>query len=406
MASVSVKLRQSSVPDRAGKIYFQVFHNGTTCQVRTPYKLFSQEWDVRQQTVVLSTDHPSERFHYLKSIRKALEIDLERFELIIISLYQSQRNYTAADIAKRFWQHEEANDFLSFIVRTIEQKRTAGKSSLAAKYQTTLNSLQRFLSNRTLTFEGLNRTLLQEYESWMLEQSLCRNTTSFYMRNLRALYNQAVDQGLCEQTHPFKGVYTGIDKTTKRALTASEVQQLKEQPLPAKSAEEFARDLFLFSIYTRGMSFIDIAHLQKSNLQHGYLVYARKKTGDPLKIRWMSCMQELVDKYSRPHSDYLFPILQPTDDESKRRLHYANCLHRVNRKLKQMGRAFGFQFPMTTYVARHSWASIAKNEHVHIATISEAMGHHSETTTAIYLSELNSSVVDQANDVVLKAIGC
>ena len=117
------------------------------------------------------------------------------------------------------------------------------------------------------------------------------------MRNLRAIYNRAVNEGLVVQRNPFKHVYTGIDKTVKRAVPFKIIKMIKELDLSFEPQLELARDIFLFSFYTRGMSFIDMAHLKKSNLQNGILTYSRKKTGQRLTILWEELMQEIVDKY-------------------------------------------------------------------------------------------------------------
>ena len=151
------------------------------------------------------------------------------------------------------------------------------------------------------------------------------------------------------------------------------------------------------------MSLIDIAQLKKSDLKDGYLAYSRKKTGQQILIHWESCMQALVDKYNIPASPYLLPVFYVHNQESRK--HYQSVMHLVNVHLKRLGKKLGFPIPLTTYVARHSWASIAKSEQVSLEAISEAMGHHSEKTTRIYLKSFEHSLVDQANWAVLRAIG-
>jgi len=228
------------------------------------------------------------------------------------------------------------------------------------------------------------------------------NSSSFYMRNLRAVYNRAVEKGLTSQRFPFKHVYTGVDKTVKRAVSLKVIKRIKEMDFSMNSTFDFARDMFLFSFYTRGMSFIDMAYLKKKDLANGILSYRRRKTGQQLFIRWEKCMQEIVDKYDNSLSEYLLPIIKPMKGDE--RTHYQNAMYLINRKLKEIGKMTGVQLPLTMYVARHSWASVAKNKNVPISVISEGMGHDSEMTTQIYLASLDTAVVDRANKMILKSL--
>lgn len=164
-----------------------------------------------------------------------------------------------------------------------------------------------------------------------------------------------------------------------------------------------ARDMFLFSFYTRGMSFIDMAYLKKTDLRNGVLSYRRSKTGQTLSVQWESCMQQILDHYpSRGDSEYLFPIIRHSLSDKRRQ--YKNSLARINRNLKELGRVIGLSAPLTMYVARHSWASIAHSEGIPLSVISEGMGHDNEKTTQIYLASLEHSVVDKANRKILKLV--
>lgn len=237
------------------------------------------------------------------------------------------------------------------------------------------------------------------YEHHLRALGLCPNTTSFYLRNLRAIYNRAVEQQLMPQRNPFKYVYTGIDKTVKRAVPIAVILRLKQLDLVAEPSLDLVRDLFLFSFYTRGMSFVDMAFLRRSDLRQGVLTYRRRKTNQQLLIRWDPLMQAIVDKHARESSPYLLPIIQHPEKDTWKQ--YQTMSHYVNRKLKQLGERVGMTIPLTTYVARHSWATIAKEKNIPLSIISEAMGHDSERTTRIYLATLDLSGVDNANQLIL-----
>ena len=222
------------------------------------------------------------------------------------------------------------------------------------------------------------------------------------MRNLRSIYNKAVDEGMAPQGNPFRRVYTGVDKTVKRAVSADVIRLIRDIDLRLHPALDLARDLFMFSFYTRGMSFVDMAYLRKSDLRNGILSYRRRKTNRQLFVKWERQMQAIVDKYSTGDSPYLLPIIKNVDTDLRRQ--YQNASHFVNTKLREIGVMLGLSMPLTAYVARHGWASIAKSKQVPVATISEAMGHDSETTTRIYLASLDTAHVDRANHLVLSAI--
>lgn len=285
----------------------------------------------------------------------------------------------------------------------IGQLRQIGKLRTVERYSITMNSFQRFLGEgKEVPLRKLDFTMVMKYEMFLKNTGICPNTSSFYMRNLRAIYNRAVDEGVTEQHHPFKHVYTGVDKTVKRAVPLKTIRQIRDLDLSASPLMDWARDLFLFSFYTRGMSFIDMSFLKKKDLQNGVLSYRRKKTGQQLFVKWEKPMQEIVGKYDMTDTPYLLPIIKSNGIDEWRQ--YVNSVHLVNVKLKKIGERLGLSIPLTTYVARHGWASIAKNKNIPVSIISEAMGHDSEKTTRIYLASLDTSVIDKANNLILKSL--
>ena len=402
MASTTIKFRASSVSGKQGTLFIQVIHQRVARRVSTNYKLYPEEWDATTQMVALSGKHRPERSHYLRAVQQALHRDAARLQLIILALDQSRKPYHANEVVARFMKREPSDDFPQFAESVIQRKREEGQRSLATKYRAALNSLCRFLEGRPLSFEDMDAALMLSYETHLRNRGLCPNTTSFYMRNLRAIYNQAVRQGVTTQSHPFARVYTGVAKTVKRALSAREFQRIRAAELAPNSAAELSRDIFLFIFYACGMSLIDIANLKKTDLQGDYLTYCRQKTGQQIRIHWEPCMQQLVNKYQRTDSPYLFPLIAtPGADEARQ---YQNRIHLINHYLKRLGQRLGLSSKLTSYVARHSWASIAKSQNVPVAAISEAMGHTSERTTRIYLKWFDNTQVDLANQKVLNAI--
>ena len=305
--------------------------------------------------------------------------------------------------------------FMNHLIALLKKN---GQYRTMLHYQATLNSFRRYRGNQDIALRKIDAEEMQSYEAYLLHTArVCSNTSSFYLRILRATYNKAVAKGLTPQQHPFRDVYTGIAKTRKRAIPSESVSQIKRldsvQDLSPK--EEMARDAFLLSFYLRGISFIDLAHLRKTDLRDGYLHYTRSKTGQRLTIRWEKDMQDMLEKYQHQtaSSPYLFPFLaeevhgsqdKNIDKKQEEIRQYHNAEARISYHLRKLGGRMGIKGKLTLYVARHSWASAARDNHVSISVISEALGHHSETTTLIYLRSIKSSEVDDANARILAAL--
>ncbi len=288
---------------------------------------------------------------------------------------------------------------MNFMCNIIVQLRQLGKDRTSETYTSALKSFMMFRNWRDLSIGRLTPVVVQEYEAWLKMKGISMNTTSFYMRILRAAYNKAVDNGLAKQLYPFRHVYTGIGKTVKRAVSIDDIKRIKQLDLSERRALDYARDMFLFSFYTRGMSFIDMAYLKKTDLHNGVLCYRRRKTGQLLYIRWERCMQRIIDKYPDNDTCYLLPIIRA---EGNDRLQYQTAMRFVNNKLKRVAALAGMHGDLTMYVSRHSWASIARAKHIPISVISEGMGHDNEVTTQIYLASLDAATIDRANRIILR----
>ena len=396
MATIKVKLRPSSVEGRAGTIFYQIIHNRIIRQLKTNYRLFIHEWNNVESLIILSNNN---RRNYLQSIEEQIDWDIKRLQSIINQWENKQQRYTAEDIISTFQKEANEQSLFNFMQGVIVHLQQMGKQRTSETYRCTLKSFMQFRDDKDVLLENIDSDLMLMYEAFLRGKGLTKNSTSFYMRILRAVYNRAVEKDLTTNRNPFKHVYTGIDKTIKRAIPLKAIKQIKSLDLSLQPSLDFARDMFLFSFYTRGMSFIDMAYLKKKDLSNGILSYRRRKTGQQLFIRWEKCMQEIVEKYENPLSEYLLPIIKPMNVD--KRTQYQNAMYLINRKLKNIGKMVSVQQPLTMYTARHSWASVAKNKNVPISVISEGMGHDSEMTTQIYLASLDTAIVDKANRMIL-----
>lgn len=414
MATVKAKYRLHAQEGREGTIYYQIIHKRVARHITTGYHIFNEEWDCKKHKVITTASYGRE--NALTAIRNSIAWDMKRFDAIITELENGDKEFTADDVASKFRaQADNGHSLFRFMESVIAKLKQQGKARTSETYTSAMNSFRRFLQSRMpggnvgnvtetdFLLDDMDSDTITAYELYLKNNGVSPNSSSFYMRNLRAVYNRAVEDDLTAQRFPFKRVYTGMEKTVKRAVPLKTVRKIKELDLSTFPSLDFARDMFLFSFYTRGMSFVDMAYLRKTDLKGGILSYRRRKTGQRLFIRWEKCMQEIADKYDTSHSCYLLPIITPTADVDERN-QYIRTGHNVNRSLKIIGLRLGLPLPLTMYVARHAWASIARSKNVPLSVISEGMGHDSETTTRIYLASLDNMAVDKANSLILKSL--
>ncbi|MFR9543063.1 MAG: site-specific integrase [Rikenellaceae bacterium] len=401
MASIKVKFRPSKVAGKEGVIYYQIIRSRVIRQIATEYRIYSSEWDEEGSRVVLSQSE-IERNKILATIKERIKLDVNRLHHIVAALNKTNAIFSADDVVKAFEKELQGDTLFKFTQGVIARLRELRKDRGVETYTTTLKSFMRFRDGEDLLLADITSDLMLNYEVYLKYEGLSMNTISFYMRIMRAIYNRAVEQELIEQRHPFKKVYTGVDKTVKRALPLKSIKKIKELDLSLNPKMAYARDMFLLSFYTRGMSFVDMAYLRKKDLQNGVVSYRRRKTGQQLHIKWEKCMQEIVARYPLNETEYLLPII--TKCGLNERTHYQNELAKVNTQLKKMSPLLSLQLPLTHYVARHSWASVAKSRNIPLSVISEGMGHDSEATTQIYLASLDTAIVDKANRMILKLL--
>lgn len=346
MATVKVKFRASSISMKEGALYYQVIHNRLTRVVHTGYRLYPSERDADRSRIVLPSITDGRRISYLKSLIATLDDNLARFKAIITRLEQTGTVYTADKVVELFASPTDSSGFIAFTRKLIVELNQIGRIRTAETYTTALNSFIRFYGENDLLFGEIDSNLMMEYETYLKKNGVCPNTSSFYMRNLRAIYNRAVEKEQTVRHNPFKYVYTGVDKTVKRAVPLKIISEIRRMDLSLNPAMDYARDLFMFSFYTRGMSFVDMAYLKKKNLQNGVLSYRRQKTGQQLFIKWEKPMQDVVDKYDTGGTPYLLPVIKDMEADARRQ--YRNAAHLVNSRLKKLGVRMDLGIPLTT----------------------------------------------------------
>lgn len=332
MTSFKIKFRPSSVEKKMGTVYYQIIHNRVIRQIKTRYCIYADEWDGKTSSIVIPAGIYGMRRDFLLSVSVYIRQDAERIETIISQLKLQNTEFSSDDIVAKFHVRQECGQVFVFMRSIIEQLKNLGRVRTSETYAAALSSLEKFCGHSDLSFEAIDSSLMIRYEAWLKSNGSCPNTVSFYMRIMRAVYNRAVDQGLVMQTHPFRHVYTGVAKTKKRAVSLSTLKRIKALDLSDKPRLAFARDMFFFSFYTRGMSFIDMSYLKKTDICSGRLVYKRRKTGRCLTMKWEECMAGIAVRYGRRDSKYVLPII--TKPGSDGRCQAKNTLCRINRALK------------------------------------------------------------------------
>lgn len=394
MATVKVRLGLPSEEGRHGTVFYQVTHRGMTRQIMTPVRLAAEDWDASGCRVVAEG---------MQSLQDRIDSGLVRLRMIIWYLDGMRREYTVDDIVYRYGLQEDRATVMSFMDARIGQLISSGRLGTARNYTRAKDSLARYLGGNDIPFISLTADFVAGYALYLEKRGVVRNSVSFYMRILRAVYNSAVRHLFVEQTYPFTDVYTGVDRTVKRAVRESVVSRLFRLDLSRSASLTLARDMFLFSYCTRGMAFVDMAYLRKTDIRDGSIHYVRRKTGQPLCVRLEPDIRRIIERYADSSEVYVFPILK-TEEPAKAYSQYQVALNYYNRQLKQLGRMLHLDSGLTSYVARHSWATAARNHNIPVSVISAAMGHQSEKTTQIYLAMLEDSVIDSANQEIISCI--
>lgn len=397
MTSVKVKFRPSTNEGQSGRIVYLVSRNHDIHKIITDIRVFPTEWNEREAKLRAAS---AERVPNIHTYSQQIRLDLERLQKVVAYYDGQYADYTPDDVANEFRRLKQEQSLFGYMERNIARLRQLGHTGTANNYHAALNSIARFRHDEDLSLEAVDHYLMENYEAYLQGEGLTPNSISFYMRILRAVYNRAVNEELTRDNRPFRFVFTGIEKTRKRSIPFKDLKLIRQLELWRTPSLEFARDVFIFLFFCRGMSFIDAAFLKKSDVHDGFISYRRHKTGRLLQIKMEDQIREIVNRHSSDNSPYLLPIIRKPGHNERRQ--YESALRLTNNALKKIGKIIGLATPLTTYVSRHTWATIAKHKNVPINVISDALGHDSISTTQVYLASIDTSVIDRINHLVIK----
>lgn len=325
---------------------------------------------------------------------------LKEYSAKIVELKATNQEFTSTTLVEKVCVNRVNRKTVGDLFKAhINSLTSSGRKSYALSIKQLYNSLIEFNGHLDIPFAEMDIVWLRRYEAFLRRKGLAENTIGIRFRTLRSIYNVAIEEdAVSAELYPFKKLKVSKlhQETAKRALSKEDIERV----LSYKSTNRYMRfpiDIFAFTYYCGGINFVDIAHLTKANIVDGRLIYKRQKTKKLIKIPLQPQAVALIEKYSSDDSQYLFPILSDfhkTDIQQANRIH--KVISKVNERLKQIGNALNLPITLTTYVARHSQATVMKRAGVSTAVIREIMGHSSERVTQIYLDSFDNEQVDNA----------
>jgi len=355
--------------------------------------VYPDHWDFQKNRP--KNDCPNKEL-ILKTI---LEKEVE-FQKEILELASMQKDYTAASLIASKTNQITARSVGGFYAELVKQLEKANRINYARSFKHTWYSLKRFCGNELdFPFSDIDVEFLGKYEQWLKNQNYTEVTISHIFRSIRTTYNKAITEKCAlKGSYPFNEFKVSkFDVSTqKRAIPKDAIKKIMMADLSKELFyTQFARDIFIFSYLCGGINFTDISSLKISNLIENKLVYIRKKTKKKIKTPLSDEALQIIQQYAAGRnspSDYIFPIL----DAKFHKTEVQKVLRRVNLALKKVAKLAGINANLTTYVARHSFATVLKNSGVNVALISETLGHSDIATTQIYLDSFESEQVGEA----------
>ncbi len=389
---------------KKGDVYplkLRVVHNRKPFDLPLGFNIPRKDWDVKGQKVKSScqTIENVTRFNALLNKEKA------KIQDVLVKLQDEGKLDTLSlDGVKAFVSRKSTEVMtLAFTEGMIAQFQEAKRFGNARVYDTMLRSVRNFAKGRDFPLKQITYGWLKKYETWYLSKGNSMNGLSVNTRTLRAVFNRAIKEKLIsKEYYPFADYSIKIEATRKRAISAADIDLIK-QFQPTTDRQERAKDYFLLSFYLMGASFVDLAYLKVRNMIGGRIEYKRQKTGRLHSIPLSAPLQAILDKYlpGKQKDDYILNVIK-TDDPKKQVINVRDEMQRFNRSLKEIGILCGIEAALTSYVARHSYATIAKYKGVPTAVISEALGHSSEEVTQIYLSSFDKEVLDKYHTIIIE----
>jgi integrase/recombinase XerD len=371
----------------------------------TGYSAQEREWNGKYPNY-LNNKHPNQselNNHLIQIYSTAISQKLQ--------LEQQEKPFTVADLYSKLINKRKSNSLFGLSKEVMDQLITSGRVGSAECHKTALNAVKRFNNGKDLCFEDINYKWLKDFEAYHYSRGNTPVSLGVYLRSIRSLYNRAIKYNLISESHyPFgRNKYTiPTGPSRKRAISKADILKIEQLVFQPYSYLWHAKNYFLFSFYTMGMNWSDMAHLKMKNIVNNRIEYIRlktkRKTVKGFSIGINAKIQSILSFYTKNKNieDFIFPIIKRNDNPTHIRADVKNKLRRYNQNLERIGNQCGIKEKLTSYVSRHSWATIAKKSGIDIGIISDALGHNDTQVTRVYLDSFGSEEIDKANDRVLQ----
>lgn len=375
MATIRIKERPTAKAGGGSTYYLQIIH----CR---EVKLIS----TRIRCIGSST------------IPHSVEEFVRPYKMAISELDSLGKSYALCDIMQKVSATLDSMELTDYLEDKIRELQSRGKTGTACKYKSLARHVAKFLNGNKWPLVSTDRVKVHRFALYLKDTGMTRNTLSSYMRPLAALLRCAQGENLLDfDVGWFEGIYMGVDKTSKRAISIEDMRKICALELGESSSLRLARDLFIFSFYSMGMPFVDMVRLTKQNLRGNDLIYRRSKTGQSITVPLNRQSKDIIARYSEDAKDLLFPVMD-------RGIKYESTLRMYNKRLNRIGEMAGCAERLTSYISRHTWPTVARDEGIDLSVISTAMGHTSEKTTRIYLGTISTDKVRAANDKISELV--
>ncbi len=394
MASVKILLYTSkTLKDNRHPLMMQIIHNRKIRRTNLGFNLYIDEWDVSNSKAKGKSDLAAE-------INTFILERLAHANTQLMRLKREKEQFSLDELLERIKGPSSTISFSQFTNVLIERTRKANKLGNADSYQWALNAFHNFSQKTDLYFSDIDFKFLSKLKEYHLGNGNSINGLNVYLRAVRAIFNKAINEGVVSrEVYPFVKFKIKNEITKKRAISKEDMQKIADLELYEDTEEWHTRNLFLFSFYTIGMNWSDMANLKIENINSGRVFYKRNKTHKEYTIAINPKIQAILDYYTdgKAGDEYVFSIIDRTDNIEDTRKDIRNKLKTFNKYLKLIGKNAGIEGNLTSYVARHSWASIANFAGIQLGVISQGMGHADLKTTQTYLAEFENSDIDAAN---------
>ncbi len=397
MASINILLRKKANARGEYPIVMRIVKDRKSKTITLGISCLEKDWDFNNKRFKKSHSNWNQRNRIL--------LKLEQRALKIVDDFLAQKvDYTLAQFEEKFrgTKLTKTSNVLEFFDMIIKEMVDADRISNANAYKSTKDSLLKFKGNQ-IPFQSVTPEFLEKYETFLRMNGNQNGGIAFKMRELRSIINKAITRKLIPQEiYPFRDYKISKlkSKPVKRALTIDEFRSIRDIDLSEHPHLKETHNYFMFSIYTRGMNFQDMMLLKWSNIQNGRIFYTRSKTKGKFNLEVIDKAQEILNYYKRQNrfTQYVFPILLK-EGLTAQQIHYRKCkvLSKYNKRLKELGQLANIEKPLTSYVARHSFATILKMSGTPIEKISEMMGHADVNITMSYLKEFDNETLDKEN---------